>query len=143
MCGTGPLLLAGIFFSNTTMQSFHSVFNFLFIYLLFLKYNCFTILRWFLLYDEVNVICIHVSPLSWASLLPPSNPSWLCILETVDLVLCTLVSLETQQIVNGKKQLCIWDLKPFHILLYIHTPADSSTVFSSLPTEPFSWAYGV
>ena len=78
-------------------------------------------LCWFLLYDEVKVICIHVSFLSWASLLSPSHLSWLCILETIDLVLCTLISLETQQIVYRKKQLCVWDLSNFpYCTLYPH-----------------------
>ena len=41
-----------------------------------LGYNCFTMLCYFLLYNEGNQYSVHISPLSWTSFpLSPSHPS--------------------------------------------------------------------
>ena len=46
-------------------EAFHIA---LFYYLFLLEYNCFTMLCWFLLYNNMNQLHIYISPPSWASL---------------------------------------------------------------------------
>ena len=59
-----------------------------------LEYNCFTMLCWFLLYNEVNQLCIyiHISPPSWdpfSTPIPPSRSSQSTKLSSLCFIACS------------------------------------------------------